>query len=95
MFKNNLTLVIIENFLISPDQNVSILFVNKIYFGKILELFGTWKLDEFQSLCEFCRIFMSDFWAQNVLMPSNPKCVLQGNMSYYSQLKKYPRGKMS
>ena len=41
MFKNNLTLVIIENFLISPDQNVSILFVNKIYFGKILELFGT------------------------------------------------------
>ena len=39
----------------------------------ILEQFGTenhtWGLDIVQNLCEFCRFFLSDFLAQNVIIP--------------------------
>ena len=35
------SIFIIQNVLISLEQDVSILFVNDIYFGKIFEQFGT------------------------------------------------------
>ena len=38
---NNLAFVIIQNIRISVDKNISILFVNNVYFGKILEQLGT------------------------------------------------------
>ena len=51
---NNLAFVVIQNIRISVDKNISILFVNNVYFGKILEQLGTWKLDIVQALYKLC-----------------------------------------
>ena len=76
-----------SNILISLDQNVSILFVNNIYFGKILEQFATWKLDIVQNLCEFC-LFLVWFLSPKCPNVSKPEmCPTRQNVLIPSILK--------
>ena len=49
-----------QNLSIPPDQNVTILFLNNVYIGNIITVWHR-RADIVQNLCEFCRIFWSNF----------------------------------